>query len=399
MARKLSKPLDKPDASKPPFFRYGYGWWEYNYQRQIKNQKYHFRKRWFSTMEEAKENLDSEIEKLENKIEIENRRKGQKTYEDLRIAYLNNRIIQDGIASSSIYSKDMYSLKRFFDPYYSGKAPIEIFNEKEAQAFYKRLLTAKTRFGEPMSNKNANRVVNTYRNMLDYCMGLRLIDETDYSICSFIVKPIKRKEEDIRLHAKKTYAMADEDIQKLLEYLPSITLDGALFRFLLWTGFRLGEALGLTPHEIDFDRKVIYKEYIWGIDKDGKYSRIHRTKNASEGEYIVSDKVIDLLQEFVNGYSIGQRELIFSMQQDRGRAIDGSAFRRRIQGYCKKIGIPYCWPHIARHTFCTNLSKVASSSPQDRKIIESVTGHRFDTDQSDYVHADEARTRELVNKI
>lgn len=399
MSRKALIPLKERDVLDPPFFRHGVGWWEYDCYVWIAKKHCHLRKRWFDTREEAKESLDKAIAKERKEAEQKGLIKSQKVYEDVREAYLHNRIVKDGIASSSIYSKDLYALRRFFDPYYKGMTPIEIFTEKEAERFYKRLLNAKTRFGDPLSNKNANRVVSTYSYMLKYCKGMKLIDNEAYSICSFIVEPIKRKEECERSHLKHTYAMEEKDLVKLLEVLSPDTIDGVLFRLLVWSGFRLGEALGLSPREIDFDRGLIYKEYIWGVGPDGKYTRLKRTKNGSEGEYIVSDKVLALLRKYISDYSIPQDRLLFCLNKDPKKALCPSAFRRRLQVACETAGIPYVWPHIARHTFCTNLSMVATNSPQDMKIIESVTGHKFETDQGTYVHTKEERTRELVNKI
>lgn len=396
MARKLSKPLKKPDKKESPCYRYGEGWWKVDTIRVIPGlgKKVRIGIQWFSTQDEAQAAFDIRYQELVDRYDSS----CQTKWEELRESYIEDRK-NSKIALSTIASKDRAVLKVFFDPYYCGWDVSKIFTKKEAIAFKRRLFEVKNHFGEPYGVKDVNRAVSTYRNLLKLAAGLDLIEKKDssYYYCDVTVQPVKRRSVPSTGRERPTFSLNQEEENKLLDVFLDGTMDGDLFRFLLWTGFRIGEALALTVNDIDFDQEKIAKEWTWVKDDKGGYFRSHTTKNGSEGIYVVSSKVMDMLRLHVKIFGLKGSDYLF-FGKSPNRPLDQSAFGKRVKKVCENIGVRYCHPHILRHTFCTKLASVTNGSNLDRKAIEGLTGHTFDVDQKTYTHASEDRMRELVNK-
>lgn len=249
-----------------------------------------------------------------------------------------------------------------------------------------------------MTKVNKNRVVALYHSMLDFAFGRGMITKDNYDHCYSTIHPIKKRDNFIPSHQRITFALEPSDVDKILSAIPDWSMDKVLLRFLLGTGFRLGEALGLTPNEFNHAEETIEKRFIWGLNQEGKYERFARTKNGTEGVYVVSHEIAEMLSSYIIEHHLQPEDMLFPQVNDRSKACDPSAFRKRLHAYCKKAGAPDVWPHIGRHTFCTNLSKKTGYTNEDKKTIELLTGHSYAVDQETYTHASEEKMRDLVNK-
>jgi|GEM_PF-2597984 len=398
MPKKLSKPLNVADRKDPPFYRYGEGYWAIQYHKKDPETGVDIRihSQWYETKGEAECTFEIKYEEAVKKA----RRSllPDYSFDKLRERYLSQREVS-GFQPSTIRCQDMFALKAFMDPWYLGKDVKDVFTGKEARAFVDRIMSSKNRKGEPRTQKDLNRAVRVYKGMLRLARKLELIEHDAYSLCDVTVEPIRRKDNFVRTTVKKTRSISDEDVNKLLAELPQETIDGAFLRFLLWTGFRIGEASALRLDDIDFENGTVTKDKNWVIDLNGRFFLRQGTKNGCDGVYIVSDKVISMLKVYVAANRVGKDQMLFPQMGDKSKAIDGSAFRIRLKKYCAAIGIEYFWPHLMRHTFCTKLSKLTTGTNEDRKAIETLAGHSYAVDQEIYNHVDDAKLRDLVNKM
>ena len=260
MPRKLKKPLIEPDRKECPYYRYGEGWWRVNSNHVIPElgRAVRIGLQWYSTKDEAMAAYELKVREIIEADKDANETK----WEDLREAFIQKRK-KKNIALSSILTKDRAVLKTFFDPFYKGRPVKEIFTKKEALAFNRRLFELKNKYGDTYCQKDLNKAVNTYQYCLLLASQMDLIDYTSYYFCNITVEPVRIKNAPPTGRERPTFALTSEEERKLLEALPEGTMDGDLFRFLLWTGFRIGEALALTPNEIDFDNEKILKEWDW----------------------------------------------------------------------------------------------------------------------------------------
>lgn len=112
--------------------------------------------------------------------------------------------------------------------------------------------------------------------------------------------------------------------------------------FLLLTGLRKGEALGLTPDRIDTEKEVLYLE---------------KTKGKTFRAVPMHPRVKKILKE--------AGELVFT-------DLESSTVSHKFSRYARKSGVGRAFKlHSLRHTFATNLV----SKGVDISVVQSLLGH------------------------
>ncbi|WP_136440358.1 tyrosine-type recombinase/integrase [Pacificoceanicola onchidii] len=129
----------------------------------------------------------------------------------------------------------------------------------------------------------------------------------------------------------KRKAVGHDYLAKLQPHLP-INLF-ALMLFLNTTGRRVGDAVGLTPDDIDFGEATAH---------------ISKTKNGEEATAHLVPMLLDILKEI--------------MPEDEAAPVFGYRDRRSIYGTlkraCKNAGVEYLGTHQpGRHSFATSLER------------------------------------------
>lgn len=193
--------------------------------------------------------------------------------------------------------------------------------------------------------------------------------------------------------AKKPLTKTEE--QNLLMFLK----EGASFyrphytlvAFMLWSGVRIGEALGLTWKDVDFEKEtisinhqLIYKK------KDGKIQPyISGPKNKLAREIPMTRALLKLLSEHkretymisrYGGYSLnGYSEFVFLNREGKVHKPETivRAFHGMVNQYNKENAekgefLPDFTPHILRHTFCTRMAE----NGMDVKVLQTIMGHK-----------------------
>lgn len=162
---------------------------------------------------------------------------------------------------------------------------------------------------------------------------------------------------------------------------------GTLAYFFLFTGCRRGEALAITPDDIDIENKTvsINKTVEWL----GSRPQIKNSPKTDAGnrEIPLTDKLIELLKPFMN------QKYIF--QNANGELFNNSQVTRGWENYQKETGIT-ATPHQLRHSYQTMLFDAGI----DVKTAQKWLGHAdIKTTLDIYTHLSENRLAQSTEKL
>ena len=162
---------------------------------------------------------------------------------------------------------------------------------------------------------------------------------------------------------------------------------GVFALFLLTTGCRRGEALALTPNDIDTERKLvkITKTVEW-IGQKPQIKYCPKT-DAGAREIPLHDSMIDLLRPLMHQ--------TFIFQSSKGDLFPESQFERRWNAYCKAADVD-CTPHQLRHSYATMLFDAGI----DVKTAQRWLGHAdIKTTLEIYTHLSNSRIEKSTENI
>lgn len=224
---------------------------------------------------------------------------------------------------------------------------------------------------------------------------------------------------------KQRTALTIQEQERFVNYVSNSSVYNIylpLFTFLLGTGCRIGEALGMTWSDIDFNRGLIHVNHTIS----------YREIDGVRGFYITDAKTssgvrdIPMLTEVkqqlnrhreyqyylknprnfeVDGYS----NFVFTTkngkpytQESINRVIRGIISSYNVQeeqlyeGRSEMILLPSFTAHTLRHTFCTRFCENESNV----KVIQQVMGHsRIDVTLGIYAHATQEKVGEAMNNL
>lgn len=161
--------------------------------------------------------------------------------------------------------------------------------------------------------------------------------------------------------------------------------NGEIFILILGTGLRIGEALGLTWNDIDFEKRILSVnrtqiEYCDHIDGETIYHREYSTPKTKAGKRSIPliPALVDMLlelkkqrdeekQKFKDAYQ--DNGLIFCNYY--GVSLNYTAIQDKIKSICKTTGLEGVHPHTLRHTFATR----GLENGIELKIMQELLGH------------------------
>ena len=379
-------------AKKAPFYQYEKGWAIDTRKNDPEVGYIHITSRWYKTYSEAKADYPNQYQLAKERV-LSVKKKSPLLDENLPFKKFMEKFSDyrlTKVRGSTFYHLDKFVQSNFFEEHYD-KPIKDIFNRDFAAKFKESVMAKK------LTKAYKNKALGYYRQMCEYVFGSGMLPSDQYPLCKFATEPIGREEETVK-PTKDTFALTDEEVDKLLAVIDHPVYK-MLTEFLFATGFRLSEALALTPREIDFDKRTITREYVIQVDEYGSERRFHRTKNGFEGTFPASGELLASLLTYINDRFIGDDEYLFPCSTDLHRPLERNWYRKKPKAYCKQAGIREIPPHIARHTFCTKVASMTGDSNADRKSLEMLTGHTASVNQSTYTHADENTMREIVDNI
>jgi len=172
------------------------------------------------------------------------------------------------------------------------------------------------------------------------------------------------------------------------------------YAFLLQTGLRTGEMIGLKWSDIDFEKRILHvsrtMEYRYSV---GEW-RIGETKTKNGCRDIpLTTEAIEILKrqkkkvQELKTVKMEFSDFVFLFR--KGEPTKNSAYDTKLMYYCDKVGMQRFSMHTLRHTFATRCIE-AGMRP---KTLQMILGHsNIGITMNLYVHVtDEEKVKELSN--
>ena len=188
--------------------------------------------------------------------------------------------------------------------------------------------------------------------------------------------------------------------QKFIEYAKGQSYENQ-FRFILQTGLRTGELVGLKWEDIDFSKKAIRiqrsMEYRYSV---GEW-RIGEPKSKAGYRTIpLTDETIRILTEQKeknkNIKKIQEEWYEFIFLSRKGEPVKNSAYDTALFKICDKAKINRFSMHVLRHTFATRCIE-GGMMP---KTLQKILGHsNIGITMNLYVHITEDEKQKEIDKV
>lgn len=177
-------------------------------------------------------------------------------------------------------------------------------------------------------------------------------------------------EEEEAAESKKR-PLNDAEILRIIDYFDKHHPAYAAFvQFLLFSGVRTGEAVGLRWQDIDLEKKVIFITQTITRER-GKYQKVKKRPKTMQSNR--SLKMSDRIYEVIVKISFAKHDpgdLIFKSPKDC--VIDHGNFRRIWKQVLERLEIPYRKPYATRHTLLSHALEKGLTIPQ----VAGIAGHK-----------------------
>ncbi|MCR5142504.1 MAG: site-specific integrase [Ruminococcus sp.] len=260
-----------------------------------------------------------------------------------------------------------------------GHIRLDKLTTRQIQKFILDLCEATCEGRRNRDKKLSTKTIKLYRSMissiLDYAVKMQMIRENP---CKNVQIP------RVTTPEKEYYTI--EEAQKLFELFEDESEHNYIyvcFHILaIYSGFRLGELMGLEWKDINFDTNVVTVNRTCLYSKDkGHYTETPKTALSMRSLKLPQD-VMDVLNKW-QGLQDKQRKKVGSkwIETDRvftkwnGETLDRSAPGRYFKKFCERTGMRYVSNHSWRHLNATLLI----NSGIDVKTVQSCLGHSVAT--------------------
>ncbi|MFR3411212.1 MAG: tyrosine-type recombinase/integrase [Coprococcus sp.] len=210
----------------------------------------------------------------------------------------------------------------------------------------------------------------------------------------------KSVKSDMGKPSQKKEALTIDVQKKFIEYAKGQSYENQ-FRFILQTGLRTGELVGLKWEDIDFSKKAIRiqrsMEYRYSV---GEW-RIGEPKSKAGYRTIpLTDEAIRILTEQKeknkNIKKIQEEWSDFIFLSRKGEPVKNSAYDAALFKICDKAKINRFSMHVLRHTFATRCIE-GGMMP---KTLQKILGHsNIGITMNLYVHITEDEKQKEIDKV
>ena len=177
-------------------------------------------------------------------------------------------------------------------------------------------------------------------------------------------------DEEEKAESKKNPLNADESQRVITFFQQRHPVYSSFVEFLLYTGIRTGEAVGIRWQDIDLERRLISIKQTIGRERGG-YTKVRKKPKTlqSARSLKMSDRVFELLVK-VKSEKSDFSGLIFT--SPRGCIIDHGNFRKVWKDSLENLRIPYRKPYATRHTLLSQALEAGLTIPQ----VAAIAGHK-----------------------
>jgi integrase len=180
------------------------------------------------------------------------------------------------------------------------------------------------------------------------------------------------------LKASKTQALKPftrAEIASLLEasaITPGVSHYRDFISFLIHTGVRISEAIGVEWRHVDLDNGQVFICQSLSRGEDGsRSSRVKKSTKTGTARYIdLSPKLLDALRRRFSDGEFKPTDLVFT--NPKGKAIDDNHFRANVWvKLCSAAKVEYRRPYNCRHSLLSHVIESGGSLPQ----AAAIAGH------------------------
>ncbi len=269
---------------------------------------------------------------------------------------------------------------------YIGDIPLTKLKSDQIQQCYTRMRES------GLTLKTINNVHSTLHKVLRKAVEVKLLLSNPSDVCS----ASRGKRPDIQTipqNALHTFFDAAKD-SPYFEVL----------YFLVFTGLRRSEVVGLTWDCIDFEKGYIkvYRQYISRTDLPGHPLQFMTLKNGKTRTFKVAESVIELLlsikekQDNLSASPDYSNEEGFVFASDNGTHLYSDTVYRAFKRIAASIDMPTLRLHDLRHTFAT----LSIQNGTDIKTVSTTLGHATAAYTLDiYTHVSEIMQNDAASRM
>ena len=151
---------------------------------------------------------------------------------------------------------------------------------------------------------------------------------------------------------------------------------GPLWAFMIATGRRVGEAIGLKPDAVDLDNGTVSIHRTEAVDGEGRRHVMDRTKSGTRRTHLIRLEpwIVDILRALPKG------EYVFLVD---GRRVRYAMLQADFYSVRDDLSLPEITLHGLRHS----VASMMSAAGVDVAIIKSIVGHtNIQTTANTYIH-------------
>lgn len=197
-----------------------------------------------------------------------------------------------------------------------------------------------------------------------------------------------------------------------------------LFTILLGTGMRIGECLGLTWQDVDFENSLIHITHTLRYDNYGDGNKFHISEPKTESGKRTIPMIEEVKKAFLTlkqtnlqlgssgSFTVdGYHDFIFLTQKRRRLYMPntiGQMLTRIVKSHNdeelkaaalehrKPLLLPHLTPHVMRHTFCTRFCE----NETNVRVIQEIMGHKdIKITMNIYSHVTVDKARECMESM
>ena len=213
------------------------------------------------------------------------------------------------------------------------------------------------------------------------------------------------------LGAKKIKCLTAEERDRFVNQAVSVYKNGTtryrygqIYVFMMYTGLRCSEMLGLTWKHIDLENKYVTVEQslVTVKNRDGELGSRYITKLQDSTKTLSGVRKIPLCRQAIDAISAYKAEHCnndsdsYVVLSAEGNPLKTRHFERSVNYIYKQAGIDASGLHILRHTFASMLFE----RNVDIKVISRLLGHSdVSTTYNIYIHLTNTQEQEAVKML